>query len=57
MAAAALHRQAHVLEHAELAEHGRDLERAHQPQARHRVGRRARDVVALVADAAGASRR
>jgi hypothetical protein len=51
-AGAALQADAHVLEHREVREGGRDLERAHHPEARHRRGSLRGDVPALVDDAA-----
>ena len=51
-AALALQRDPHVLEHGQMREHRRDLERAHQPEPRHVGRRQRRDVAALVDDAA-----
>src|SRR5262249_31441110 len=49
-AALALQRDAHVIEDGEVLEHGRDLERAGQPEARDLRRRHARNVLALVED-------
>src|SRR5207237_7863175 len=52
VAALSLQREAHVLEHREVREHRRDLERAHEPHARDRRRVRAGDLATPVEDLA-----
>src|SRR5204862_1427388 len=56
VAALALERDAHVLEHREVREDRRDLEGAHQAHARDRRGPRAGDLTSLVEDLAARRR-
>src|ERR1035437_4293963 len=56
MAGMRLHRQRHIVEHAEIEEQGRDLERARQPQRAAAIHRKLGDVVAGKMDAAGIGR-
>src|ERR1035437_11123476 len=56
MAGMRLHRQRDIIEHAEIEEQGRDLERARQPQRAAAVHRKLGDVVAGKMDAAGIGR-
>src|SRR5258708_23811018 len=51
-AALALERDAHVFQHGEMGEYGRNLKRAHEAEPRHIGRRQGRDVFALVDDAA-----
>ena len=53
MAGMGLHRQRHVLDGRELAQHGGDLERARQPQPHAGMDRQSGDVAAGEVDGAG----
>src|ERR1039458_9881965 len=56
MAGMRLHRQRHIVEHAEIEKQGRDLERARQPQRATAIHRQRGDVVTGETNAAGVGR-